>query len=535
LFFIWRVPEEGPEEGWEGEGMRLEDVTAEIRPRVPWESIDLGCALARRHMGSIWKAWALTLFPLWILLAVLLRNHPFWFIVCTWWLKPIYDRVPMLVVSRALFGAVPGTKELLRALPKLLVRRLWFALVVGRFSPARSLSLPVSELEGLRGAAYRQRVNLLERNGGEGATMATLVGLLLEIGVGFSMVLLVVMMVPADVSSRWSQGIVEFFQYSDAAELDAGFYWVVAVVRLLSFTLMEPFYVSAGFALYINSRTLTEGWDIELAFKRLGSRLEGLRKGKDVGMMLLAVTAVSMGLLLTSPVSYAADGADGVAGGGQGRVDPGQKQVQQVLADEDFTMHHRIVDVPVESSAGSSNSWLDDLFSGSSMPDFMGMVGSLVFYLILAGVVAGLVYLVYRNRHIFVSDGGRVSSSSRLKTREVMGMNVSPESLPLDVVSAARDAWRAGDYQLSLSFLYRGAIASLIHGSELPIEKGDTEADCLRRVEVMADKRFGPYFSELTRVWIDVAYGKLRPDDSAMHELCDGWPFGCLSMERGER
>ena len=158
--------------------MRLEDVTAEIRPRVPWESIDLGCALARRHMGSIWKAWAVTIVPLWILLAVLLRNHPVWFIVCTWWLKPIYDRVPMLVVSRALFGDVPGTKEVLRALPRLLVRRLWFALVVGRFSPARSLSLPVSELEGLRGAAYRQRVSLLERNGGEGATMATLVGLL---------------------------------------------------------------------------------------------------------------------------------------------------------------------------------------------------------------------------------------------------------------------------------------------------------------------------------------------------------------------
>lgn len=513
--------------------MRLEDVTAEIRPRVPWESIDLGCALARRHMGSIWKAWAVTIVPLWILLAVLLRNHPVWFIVCTWWLKPIYDRVPMLVVSRALFGDVPGTKEVLRALPRLLVRRLWFALVTGRFSPARSLSLPVSELEGLRGAAYRQRVSLLERNGGEGATMATLVGLLLELAVGGSMVLLVFMMVPADVSSRWGQGIAEFFQYSDVAELDARFYWLVAVVRLLSFTLMEPFYVSAGFALYINSRTLTEGWDIELAFKRMGARLERLRLGKGAGekMMLLAMTTVCLGFFVPAECSA----ADGAAAGELTDISQGQRQVQEVLADDDFSIHHRIVDVPVERSGRSSNSWLDDLFSGSSMPGFMGLVGSLVFYLVLAGVIAGLVYLIYRNRHVFVSGRSGMPVLGGPKTREVMGMNVSPESLPTDVVSAARDAWRAGDYQHSLSLLYRGSIASLIHRSHLPIEEGDTEGDCLRRVEALGPAHCQPYFAKLTREWINVAYGKLQPDDSTMQALFEGWPFDGRSLERSEQ
>ncbi len=42
-----------------------------------------------------------------------------------------------------------------------------------------------------------------------------------------------------------------------------------------------------------------------------------------------------------------------------------------------------------------------------------------------------------------------------------MGMNVSPESLPKDVVFAAREAWRVGDYQLSLSLLYRDAVGIL--------------------------------------------------------------------------
>ncbi|MGB0776350.1 MAG: hypothetical protein ACPGUY_10920 [Akkermansiaceae bacterium] len=260
--------------------MQLEDVTAEIRPRAPWESIDLGCVLAGKHIGQVWRAWFLTVVPLWILLAVIMRNHPVWFIIVVWWLKPLYARVPLLVLSRALFGALPSLWEVVKAWPKMLVRRLFFTLVTGRFSPARCLSMPVSELEGLRKGSYRQRVALLERNGGEGAVMATFVGLMLQLLVCFSLVAFVWVMMPAHVTSQWWQELSSWLEYSEFSEMSLGIFWSVAVVWMLGITVMEPFYVGAGFALYINSRTLTEGWDIELAFKRLGARLESLRKGE---------------------------------------------------------------------------------------------------------------------------------------------------------------------------------------------------------------------------------------------------------------
>ena len=491
--------------------MRLEDVTAEIRPRVPWESIDLGCALARRHLGAVMKAWVLTVVPLWIVLAVLLRNHPILFIICVWWLKPIYDRVPLLVVSRALFGAAPSVMEVVRAWPKIMVRRLWFSLVVGRFSPARSLSLPVAELEGLRGKAYRQRVDLLERNGGEGATMATLAGFVLECVTGLGMVMLVMMMVPDAVSTRWSSGLGDFFDYSDLSDVPAGFFWLMSVVYMAAITLMEPFYVSAGFALYINSRTLTEGWDIELAFKRLGARLgEGVKSGVNTVLMLM-VAVVGFGF---SAPDVCAEG------------NASQESVQEVLASDDFTVHHKVVDVPVDD--GSSHpflEWLANLFSGSGLPEFMGVVGVVMFYLILTAVVAGIVYLIYKNRHVFDSIGGGGSLRSGPKTTAVMGMNVTPESLPDDVAEAARKAWREGDFQLALSLLYRGSIAWMIHRADLPIEEGDTEGDCLARVRQLPDTGAVEYFSDLTREWIAVAYGKKTPEDQSMVELCDRWPF----------
>jgi len=503
--------------------MRLEEVTAEIRPRAPWESIDLGCSLARKHIGDIWKAWALTVLPLWAVLAVLLRNHPFLLIMCIWWLKPIYDRVVLMVVSRALFGAVPSVREVLKAWPKMIVRRIWFALMIGRFSPARSLSLPVAELEGLRGTAYRQRVNLLERNGGEGATMATLAGMVLEFVTGFGVVLLVMMMVPEHVSTRWMEGVGELFEHDDISEFSTGFFWLVVCVQMFAYMVMEPFYVSSGFALYINSRTLTEGWDIELAFKRLAIRLKDIRSGaaSKIGTALLVLVAAVM---FVAPSARACD-------------DSYREGAKQVLADEDFTIHHRTIKVPVESSGGNSFfEWLAGMLGGSGMPGFMGLLGTILFYIVLVAIIAGIVYLIIKNRHIFsggVGTGRR--SEARPKTEAIMGMDVRPESLPDDVVSAARAAWRDGDSHLALSLLYRGSIAWLVHRETLPIEESDTEGDCLRRVEMVNNTEYGPYFKNLTGMWVDVAYGEKEPDGNRMVELCDRWPFGSLASEKKGR
>lgn len=498
--------------------MQLENVTAEIRPRAPWESIDLGCSLARKHIGDIWKAWAFTVLPLWLVLAVVLRNHPFVLILCIWWLKPLYDRVPLMVVSRALFGSAPSVREVVKAWPKMMFRRIWFALVLGRFSPARNLTLPVAELEGLRGAAYRQRVNLLERNGGEGATMATLAGIILEMVTAAGLVMLVMLMVPDHIATRWMEGLGEFFEHDNLSEFSDGFFWLAAGVQMFAYMVMEPFYVSAGFALYINSRTLTEGWDIELAFKRLGQRLQKLRSGAALLLVGLA-TAMAVPNVKAENSPY-------------------RESAEQVLADEDFTIHHRTIQVPVEDGSDDNSffEWLADALGGSGMPGFMGMLGTILFYVILAAVIAGIIYLIVKNRHIF-NAGGKVGnlSEGRAKIEAVMGMDVRPESLPDDVVAAARDAWRDGDSHLALSLLYRGAIAWLVHRETLPIEESDTEGDCLRRVELVNNTEYGPYFKTLTSTWIDVAYGQKEPDGNRMIELCDRWPFDALNHSKKGR
>ena len=477
--------------------MRLEDVTAEIRPRVPWESIDLGCALAREHIKAIWKSWFVTVVPLWIVLAVLLRDHPWWFLVILWWLKPVYDRVLLFVISRALFGAVPKVKDVLKAWPKLLVKNLWKSLIVRRFSPSRSLTMPVSELEGLKGKSYTQRVHLLEVNGGEGASVATLAGLLLEAVACVRVVLLVFSMVPSEISERWWFALSESASNDDFNYFGGSLLWTIAAIWMLAITLMEPFYVGAGFALYVNSRTLTEGWDIELAFKRMSTRISSLKNGvKKRAMLLLAMS----GFFFAATENASAE-----------------TTIDEIMQSEDFIIHTKIEKVPVEKSS-SSKGW--------AMPTFMGVLGQVMFYIILAAAIGGLVYLIYRNRHLLggMKSGGRIEPSAA-RTREVMGMDVTPESLPEDIVTAARGAWGSGDYQQALSLLYRGSIMWLVNRVDLPIEESDTEGDCLRHVNVMNDTAIVPYFKNLTQAWVSVAYGKNQPEDSTMENLFDAWPF----------
>ena len=56
--------------------MRLEGVTAELRPRSDWEAVDLGLALVRRDFWRLFASWWLGMLPVLVLSPFLLRDYP---------------------------------------------------------------------------------------------------------------------------------------------------------------------------------------------------------------------------------------------------------------------------------------------------------------------------------------------------------------------------------------------------------------------------------------------------------------------------
>lgn len=147
--------------------MRLSDATVAIRPRTNWEAMDLGVLMSQQHRRLLMTSWAIVTLPLFAVLSLLLWDSPSLAVFIFWWLKPAYERLPLYILSKALFGETPTLKQALRQWPRLLKPQLIASLTWRRFSLSRSFLLPVLQLEGLDGTARQQRLQvLLQRNAG---------------------------------------------------------------------------------------------------------------------------------------------------------------------------------------------------------------------------------------------------------------------------------------------------------------------------------------------------------------------------------
>ena len=102
-------------------------------------------------------------------------------------------------------------------------------------------------------------------------------------------------------------------------------------------------------------------------------------------------------------------------------------------------------------------------------------------------------------------------------------MDVRPEALPANLAQLAAEAAPI-DPRLALSLLYRGALVTLIHRDRMPIAHGDTEADCVRRVQATRAQETAAYFARLVAAWSQTAYGHRPPESAAVAELCAQWP-----------
>ncbi len=259
-------------------------------------------------------------------------------------------------------------------------------------------------------------------------------------------------------------------------------------------TLVELFYVGGGFGLYLNCRTHLEGWDVEISFRRLAKRLQKVA----VLVAFLGCAAVGVGAELEKEKSTE------------------KSSIEEVLSHPDFKVHtmkqRKVAD------DGKDLNW--DLNGVSWLAQF----GQILYYMIIIGVVSWLVWLIYKNRHLFQRTGVKTIQTPSL-ARTVMGMDVTPESLPADILAAAMARWSAGDSRGALSLLYRGSLSWLVNHAHLPVREGDTEGDCVRHTRKLVEPVRRDYFAELTKQWVLVAYAERDPAAGDMERLLQSWPF----------
>ena len=192
------------------------------------------------------------------------------------------------------------------------------------------------------------------------------------------------------------------------------------------------------------------------------------------------------------------------------------EEIGRVLAHEDFKIQKMKVrkEKGGETTAG---------FSG--FEKIFEIIGYVIFWAAVAFAVWKLVEFIIRNRHS-LKLRPRTDATSTPAARSVMGLDLTPDSLPDDVVRAAREKWEEGDFHGALSLLYRGSLSWLLIHAALPVRDSDTEGDCLRHTQKLPDTPPRGYFEKLTVQWIAAAYGDRAPANEIMRALFNDWPFG---------
>ena len=240
--------------------MRIDAIAVRLRPRSNMEATDLGVRLCQSAARPVFKCcWAVGI-PTFALFLATYEIADWLPLLLIWMAKPWLDRTILFVLSRAAFGQTTSVADLWSARREVWLRQWFWTWTQRRLSPWRSFTQPVYQLEGSRGSQLRRRVAQIRRGRTGAAALVAFVFSVVEQVLFISLISLAYWLTPSGYEPNLSQVLVGRTSTSLDVVLSATYAAVVLFV--------EPFFVAAGFAMYLNRRTELEAWDIEQEFRR---------------------------------------------------------------------------------------------------------------------------------------------------------------------------------------------------------------------------------------------------------------------------
>ena len=503
--------------------MELERISVVLRPRVPREALDLGAAMLRANAHAVWSAWFAFTLPAFLLCNAVgvVLGVPWLGLVLIWWLKPMFDRVPLYVLSRAVFEQTPGWRETLRGQRQWSWRSTLASLTWLRIDSHRALRLPLDLLEGAAAKQRSLRWKVLRRRIGGITSMLTYSCLQFELVLFLSVWLFALLLIPHE----WRPESLAGFFRDDIHHGSTPWMLGAAGVAYLAMSVIEPLYVACGFALYLNRRTQLEAWDIELAFRRLRARLEGV--GKVIGVLLLCGGALGPPAHAGAPASAAS------------------ALVAPVAISIDKTFHQPPDNRDARFAAAAAHAYRDPRFGGEHtvrrwmfkyLPKsdstvhgvpfpLLGRLLSGIFkallWMLLVGALGTLLWFAWRHRGRWAREP---DEDAPMAPAGVQASIDAEQPLPADLAGAARKLWQAQRRREALALLYRGCVEQTALLLQVPPSTEATEADWLRQATTIGDPLRAHQVIAIVRAWQFAAYAGRYPDDATIENLLSGWP-----------
>lgn len=224
------------------------------------EAADLGTRLVQSAARDIYSCLLLAAIPVALITAASAELSNWLPSFVLWWSKPWLDRTILFVLSRAAFGQRTSPADLWRNQRQVWWSQLLHTLTQRRLSPWRSLTQPVYQLEGVPLLKAGARVRQIRRNKAGAAFMVTAGYSIAEQALALAMLSLVFWFTPEGETP---------LQYDLLTGILPTFVAVVAPIAYgIVVLFLEPFYVAAGFGIYLNRRAELEAWDIEQELRR---------------------------------------------------------------------------------------------------------------------------------------------------------------------------------------------------------------------------------------------------------------------------
>ncbi len=510
--------------------MNLDKVAAVLRHRKGASAIDLGLLLGRRFWLDIMKPWLMLVVPLLIVVqtALAFLIHPAAGIVVGWWLKPLFDRLSLFVISRGFFGSVPGPGESVRAVWKQWKSMETLAdLTWRRFSPERTMTMPVRLLEGSSGGAARARISSLYDSSSHISGWSLLIlTVCFKWAFYIAAIVLVFMLTPTEL---FADQLVAWDFMTEQASVGVQIVALVALTTIAT-TVVEPFFAAAGFGIYVQQRVEREGWDLELRFRRLVERVESSLDG-GLGVLLVAgLTALVVGLLGGAAPAQAEEPAEEPVGGlgliyeesPPAEVDPSTMPVDDAQAEFDAMMEES----PFAPRTDTRTIWVpkfdqsdDDPFQLD--PATIQLLSAVARVLMWMLFIAAVLYVVWKGwKYIRSRELDIDVEERRQRWRQELMDDDDEFELPTEGVSgAARNAWEQGRHREAMAMLLFKTLITFEERHSFHFPRGWTTSRCAREVNSVQPE--GELLANLSRAFSRLAWAGQKLSDQAFVHLVD--------------
>lgn len=536
--------------------MQLDKLVLDLRPRTNAQALDLGFALLRTAPQQVYLAWLALWAPLMLVLtacACIWPHSSGWLLFIAWWIRPLLERAPLYVLSRAVFGETVNWREAVRAWPRQLAGGSILMLLLRPLMPGRSLRQAIWQLEGARGSVANERFRLISRqNAGTSANWFGIACAHFEAVLQCGLLALIGIFIrDGDIVNP-----LAIFQMMIKDNNSLALILLSYLAYAVAGGIIAPIYTACGFTLYLNRRATLEAWDIEIVLRQIQPPANKRSNSSSAAML---AWWLPLALLLGWPGSDTRAQSIPPANASQtASASTLSAATSGKCAPPDFYTDPRTTQDADKSAAQTAlrqevraiyaqddlrtwrceQSWsLKKSFEfkekkkekQKDLPAWMrvldGSAGLLKIILIIAAICLIVVFL-YRFRHSFARFMPQRRTIQR--AQEVGGLDIRPESLPDDIVQSVRDLWQQQQYRAALGLLYRATLSRLVSQNDLHLSRGATEGDCLREARQahlasrLSQLRW-QVLREITQIWLHAAYGERWPETAQVMATCQQW------------